>query len=471
VSSPLALFDWLIIGIYFIVLLILGFQKSGDDKNETTFLLSGRSITLLPFVATLVSTWYGGILGVGEYAFQYGISQWLLFGFPYYIFALLFAWFFAGKIRENKALTIPEAFSNVYGEQAGRYGAVLIFLLVNPAPYILMLGLMIQFMLGIEGSTTFYAGLIALFAVAYISFSGFSAVVRTDILQVISMFVGFLLLFGYAWSTAGSPYAVWAQLPPLYRDITGNSDWSYILVWFFIALWTFVDPGFHQRAAAAKTPETAKRGIITSVILWFGFDFLTVSCGLYSFYLLGDTLNEPILAYPFLAAKLLPSGVMGIFMVTLIATIMSTLDSFLFISGQTLGRDLLKQVTDVVSSNTLTRAAMAFSALLGILLLYLIPSVVELWYTIGSVIIPGLLIPVAGVYYPYFRVSRKYIIYLIVLSTLGSLVWLLAGNITGQMPLLQIEPFYPGLAVSVLIWQIHRKRSNSSGGFKNMTQV
>lgn len=144
-------------------------------------------------------------------------------------------------------------------------------------------------------------------------------------------------------------------------------------------------------------------------------------------------------------------------MVTLVATIMSTLDSFLFISGQTLGRDLLKQVTTSISSNTLSRISMAISALFGILLLYVIPSVVELWYTIGSVIIPGLLIPVAGVYYSFFRVSERYIGGMIILSTLMSLGWLVAGQLVGQIPFLHIEPFYPGLLVSICIWGLHRR--------------
>ncbi len=108
-------FDWLLLLLYFGLLVYLSWQKNWESQDEETFLLSGRRMTLPAFVATLVSTWYGGILGVGEYSYQYGISQWLLFGFPFYIFSALFAIFLAGKIRLNKALSIPEAVTNIYG--------------------------------------------------------------------------------------------------------------------------------------------------------------------------------------------------------------------------------------------------------------------------------------------------------------------------------------------------------------------
>ena len=40
-------------------------RPTGDEAD---FLVAGRRLTLPGFVATLVASWYGGILGVGEYA-------------------------------------------------------------------------------------------------------------------------------------------------------------------------------------------------------------------------------------------------------------------------------------------------------------------------------------------------------------------------------------------------------------------
>ncbi|TYP93921.1 solute:Na+ symporter, SSS family [Fodinibius salinus] len=457
------LLDWGLILSYFGFLIYLTWQNNWQDEDEESFLLSGRKMSLPAFVATLVSTWYGGILGVGEYSYQFGISQWLLFGCPFYIFSAIFAWLLAGKIRMNKALSLPEAIGNFYGDTAGRFSAIPIFILVSPAPYILMLGLIFQYLTGGNGGFLWYASAVALFSVAYVIFGGFNAVIRTDALQITLMFVGFTALIIFAGMEFGGLGQLWNIMPADYRDITGGHNLQYILVWFFIALWTFVDPSFHQRAAAAESPKTAKRGIFISIVLWSLFDFLTMFSGIYGWAILGGDLAEPIMVYPYLANEILPIGFKGLFFVALLATIMSTLDSYLFLSGQTLGRDLLVKIFPNTKNNTLTRISTLAAALIGILLIIIYPSVIDLWYVIGSVMIPGLLIPVLGVYLKLFSLRKKWVLPTMVASIGVSLLWLILGTITSdaayEYTYLGIEPFYPGLAISIIFWLIGRVRN------------
>ncbi len=455
--------DWGIIFLYFGLLVYFSWDKNWKDQDEETYLLLGRKVTLPAFVATLVSTWYGGILGVAEYSYQFGISQWLLFGVPFYVFSALFAWLLAGKIRENPARSIPEAVANVYGEKAGRFSAFPIFILVSPAPYILMFGLIAQYLMGGSGNILIYSAIIALFTAAYTSFSGFNAVVKTDMLQVILMFTGFIVLIVFAFMEFGSFATLWNAVPENYTDITGGRDWQYILVWFFIALWTFVDPSFHQRVAAAESPKTAKRGIYISILLWTVFDFLTAFSGLYAFAILGPGLENPAMSYPVLANQILPPVLKGLFFVALLATIMSTLDSYLFLSGQTLGRDLLAKIYTKQPRNRLTRISILAAAAAGILLIIIYPSVIDLWYVIGSVMIPGLLIPVLGVYLRPLRLKKGWILPTMWLSIGVSLMWLILGTVTKEIAysytFLGIEPFYPGLFVSFVCWGLGREKT------------
>ncbi len=464
-TADFTLFDWTLIAAYFIFLVWLSWAKGWSSDDEEGFLLQGRKVTLPAFVATLVSTWYGGILGVGEWSYQYGISQWLILGAPFYLFSALFAIFLAGKIRMNKALTIPEAIANRYSEKAGRLSALPIFILVSPAPYILMLGLLFQFLSAGEAPFLFYASLVALFSVFYITVGGFGAVIRTDILQIILMFSGFIILLIFAIAEFGGFTMLPGALTDVHLDITGGNTVQYILVWFFIALWTFVDPSFHQRAAAAESPKTARRGIFVSIGFWIGFDFLTAFAGLYAFAILGSGLEQPVLAYPMLADQILPVGLKGLFFVSLLATIMSTLDSYLFISGQTLGRDYLSKYFPQVNPNLLTRISILISALLGILLIIIYPSVIDLWYVIGSVFIPGMLIPVLGIYLNPFKMTPRFVLASIIGCTLVSFTWLIMGTIDPDQAegyaYLGIEPFYPGLLTAILLWAIGRE--NSSG--------
>ena len=455
------LLDWIPLVLYFGMLGWFTLRRKYIDhgSDETAYLLSGRRLTLPAFVATLVATWYGGILGVGEYTYMVGASQWLLFAFPYYVFAIMYAFLLAGKIRSGKALTIPEALGETYGQKTGILGAAGVFVLVSPAPYILMLGVVAQMLTGSD-EWLLYAVLVALFSVIYVGTGGFAAVVRTDWLQGALMYGGFVMMLGFAWQYAGSPAEMWSQLPEGHRDFTGGYNLSYIFVWFFIAMWTFVDPGFHQRSAAAESPETAKKGIIYSVLFWSFFDALTLLAGLYALVILGPELANPISAFPDLAVELLPAGLLGLFITALIAIIMSTLDSFLFLSGQTLGRDVLKQYNKGVSPVRLTQIGIVIAAVLAVGMITIFPSVIELWYVIGSLIIPAMLFPVLGIYLPFFRYRKNYAAISVVGSFMMALAWLVMGVQTSQelysYAWLGIEPFYPGLAVSAIVLFVSR---------------
>jgi SSS family solute:Na+ symporter len=427
--------DWSLIVGYFGALLVISLYKRPGISDESGFLLSGRTLTLPAFVATLVSTWYGGILGVGEFGYLYGISQWVVFGLPYYIFAMLFAWLLAPRIREMAHVTIPDAVTAAHGRPAGVVSAVGIAVLVSPAPYLLMCSLLVLFFLP-SFSLSLVSLTLSLLIAGYVALGGFRAVVNTDRLQVVLMYVGFFVLIGFAWHQLGSPVEIWNQLPEAHRHPTGGHSISYLLVWFFIAIWTFVDPGFHQRCAAAKTPAIARKGILTSIGFWFIFDASTMLAALYGRVMLPD-LETAALVYPEMATRLLPSGLLGLFFVGLLATIMSTLDSFMFLSGQTIGRDLI--------GPTHTRLGIFISAILAVVLIWLMPNVIDLWYTIGTVVIPGLLLPVLGVYMPVFRVRNMH--WLMIAASGTSLLWMLfLYDSTG------IEPFYPGMGVALGGW-------------------
>src|SRR5512134_2550957 len=117
--------DLALVGAYALFLLYLGYRLSGVARGSTAdYLVMGRRLTLPSFVATLVTTWYGGVLGVGEYSFRYGISNWLVVGVPYYVGALLFALYFPRRARRTNLYTIPDILQNAYGRPAALIGAV-----------------------------------------------------------------------------------------------------------------------------------------------------------------------------------------------------------------------------------------------------------------------------------------------------------------------------------------------------------
>src|SRR5439155_26383949 len=108
----------------------------------------GRRLALPSFDETLVTTWYGGVLGVGEFSYRYGISNWVVFGVPYYLGAALFALFFARRARRPQLYTVPDQLHRAYGLGAGVLGAVVIQFMSSPAPYVLMVVVLLQLLFG-----------------------------------------------------------------------------------------------------------------------------------------------------------------------------------------------------------------------------------------------------------------------------------------------------------------------------------
>lgn len=440
--------------------LLIGFgfyrtKQSGKDPEE--FLLAGRKLSLPGFVVTLVATWYGGILGIGENTYSYGIQTWFIFALPYYIFAILFAFLIAGRINETKFISIPDQFHGRFGKTAGVVSALYILFLASPAPYILSIGILLQFTTGLSfGLSLLMATGLSL---SYIWIGGFKAVVRTDGLQFGFMFLGFLLLLIFSMKSSGPLSEL--VLPVSHLNITGGASIQYIVVWFFIALWTFVDPGFYQRCAAAKSPQTAKKGILISIGFWFIFDMLTLSTGLYAKALL--TAGDPLFAYPRLGAMVLPPLAYGIFITGLLATIMSTIDSLGLISAITFGRDILWRIQSPTSTDKLkwnnestifVRKGLIITAFIALILAFSIPSVVKLWYGLGSILVPGLVLP----FLISFKNNRpkENILLMMVSPVLVSIFWILLGKLLNGYPF-GLEPFYPGILTSVLVYVIKVK--------------
>jgi SSS family solute:Na+ symporter len=152
------------------------------------------------------------------------------------------------------------------------------------------------------------------------------------------------------------------------------------------------------------------------------------------------------------AEKILAPGLKGIFYAAMFATIISTLNSFLFLSATTIGRDFIYRIKKDAKEEKIkyyTIIGIVISGFISILIAYAIPSVIEIWYTIGSLFIPGIILPVISAYYPKFRISSKLIITEIILAVCLSTIWLEFRN-TQEGILSEIEPMIIGLLVALL---------------------
>jgi SSS family solute:Na+ symporter len=450
--------DLLVLLAFFGTIVWIGAKFVRTKGKILDFLLGGRALTLPVFVLTLFSTWYGGILGVGEFGFSYGISSWILQGVPYYIFAAIFAVVFAKRARRAEVVTIPEQLEKIYGKKVSYLGAIFTGVLSCPAPYVLMFAILLQI---ITGWTLFPCLLVGtLFSFFYLWFGGFKADVATDVFFGIVMIFGFMVILPFLYMKYGGVDFLVQNLPDLHLKWHGGNSAQFIIMWFFIALWTFIEPTFYQRCYAAQDEKVAEQGIFISIGFWFLFDIMTVIAALYSKAIFHN-LDQPMMAYPLLADLVLPSVWKGIFFAGMFATILSTLNSQLFVSATSLGRDLCWKVTGDSEKTEIRwiRMGMIVAALLCLWMAYRMPSVVRLWYTIGTVIVPGLLVAMVSTFFKKMYIPSNWMLATMVTGFSVSLIWLCLGwksHLGASDYPLGIEPMFPGLFASLLIWGVAR---------------
>lgn len=415
------------------------------------FVLASRALTLPQFVATLVPTFYGGVLGVGEFTWTSGLSNWTVMAAPYYAFAAVYALWLAERVRARPGLTIADHLESAYGRRAALAGAGLVFLLAAPADELLMAGTLLSRLTGLGVAAAMLAAGAA--ALAAVWRGGLRGDVASNRLQIVVMFAGFGLVLPYAVRAVGGPAALAAKLPPGHLSWSGGMSGWKILGWWLIAAWTIVDPAFHQRCAAAESPAVARRGILVSIAFWAVFDLMTTAAGLYARAALPN-LSDATFAFPALADATMPALARGLFFAGLSASIFAALQAKSLLAAVSLGRDFaarLRPTADAARESARVRVALVAAAALSFALARLVPSVVDLWYAVGSAVIPGLLLPMLGVYAPRLRVSGAWALAASLGGFAASLAWVVAARRLGAAPL-GLEPPFPGLALSAAIW-------------------
>ncbi len=441
--------DLLPLAIYLAILVAIGlWGLRWRAKSQESLILAGRQLTLPAFVASLVSTWYGGILGVGEFSYKYGLSNWLVFGVPYYMAAAIFAMFIVRRARSSPEMTIPDRLFKSYGPAAAAAGSSVLVIVTLPVANALMLGILGHQLFGVPVWIGIICGVV--FSVFHVMTGGFRAVVWTDILQFSLMYLGFIILFAFAAVKLGGLIYLQSHLPQTHFSATGGNPPGYIAIWYIIALTTLVDPAFYQRCFASKSVAVARRGIWISILFWFCFDFMTTSCGLYARALLPN-LDSPVAAYPALAKELLPTGLLGLFFLSIVATVMSTVDSYIFLTGTTISHDLVwryKKFQDTRIKH-FTVIGLTISGLATIFIALSSESVVNIWHDFGSVGTSALLLPLMTSYWGRYQYSGRGALVSIILSAALTALALLYPQCTAEGKyLLGVEPIFIGLGVS-----------------------
>ncbi len=464
--SVLSRWDWLVFGLCLLgtVLTIVygqwlrkqafGSSKIANEEKESFLdaMIMSRRLTLPLFVATLVATWYGGIFGVTQIAFDHGIFNFLTQGVFWYATYLFMAFVLVAKIRRYSAVTLPELTGQIFGPRSAKVSAVFNFFNCVPVAYVVSMGLLFQSLFG--GDLLFHMILGTSLVVIYSFAGGFRADVFSDLFQFFIMCSSVALVAFLSYAQFGGWDFLQSRLPATHFEWLGGQSLAETLVWGFIALATLVDPNFYQRCFAAATEKTARRGILISTAVWILFDVCTTAGGLYARAVIPST--ESGLAYLTYSLQLLPEGLRGFFLAGIFATIASTLDSFLLIASSSLSYDLAPKKWKYSKFHRHVSLMLVSLISIGIASCFS-GDIKHIWKTLGTYAAACLLLPMmVGFFFPK-KISDLQFCLATVMGAIAVTYWRFSelANFYGSVDELYIGIVATGLVLALTgLWRI-----------------
>ena len=174
--------------------------------------------------------------------------------------------------------------------------------------------------------------ILGIFSAIYTYLGGLSAVVKTDIIQFSVLIIGGIVVCFTAVNQLGG----WEQLyikTPERMHLHLPSDhptlpWTHLFGLFLLNInYWCANQTVMQRALAAKSIAHAQAGLLAGGLIKYMMAILIIIPGIALYGILGDSLGEPDMAFPYIVNTYLPVGIKGIILCGLFASLMSTVDS------------------------------------------------------------------------------------------------------------------------------------------------
>ena len=341
---------YLIISIYLIALLWIGFSKTDSIKNQEDFSVAGRSLSPWILVGTMAATWMGtgSVLGNAGKTFEIGAAGFLLpIGGMLGVLALTKI---AGKARASEKLTVPEIIGSRFGDVA-----MILSVIALLTAYLVIVSY--QFNAGgaviytifhdnLGSSLTLDQATIiaALFIVAYTILAGLLSVAYTDVANGILMITCFIIalpiLFFQAGGIEGMTNSFENKGMPnnmsffgvlSIRDVINFTLPSFLLI--------LGDANMYQRFFASDSVKSAKKATFYLFFAVVILESLIIANAWISSSMINDIAKEShVLIYA--AYNFLPPFVGAIMLATIIGIIISTADSFLLVPTTILINDI-----------------------------------------------------------------------------------------------------------------------------------
>lgn len=397
----LTLLDYSVLAAYIAGMLTIGFMVSKTIGSFRDWFVASGTMTTPLLVCTLVSTYYGldVLFGGSELAYEEGVVAWFWYSRPYYLAILATALLLARRLKQHDVMSMPDIVAERYGRGAQSLVAVASFFYSLPLLSIMGLGVLFDVMVGIP----FVYGVLlgAGVSTIYTLMGGLVADALTDTVQFVLMCVTLAIAAVIVLEGVGGVDGMRATLAPEYFSPRGTYPLSVLFVYSLAALSVLVEPAFYQRVFASVSHRSVIAALLIGLLLWAAFDWIVTVLGMAAAASGLEVQGRYALLEVVLPA--LPSGLAGLFVASVLATAMSTIDSYLLISGGNVAYDLYRPwlAPGIEDARLLryTRYGVVFAAVAAVLLALFFESMVAAWIFMATVLVVTALVPVLGALY------------------------------------------------------------------------
>jgi Na+/proline symporter len=391
----LGLTDYLIIAGYFLIILIVG-GLTGRKQDKEEFLISGRKLKSFQATTTIFSSRIGAAILLTYTALVYLYGMGALWYFIGSVFGLIIFYFFGIGIKriadKEKFYTMPDFFFFLKGRTAG-------FLATIVTITIMFGWVVLNFTAGAKliseytpisynFSVIIVGGIILLYLLA----GGFDAVVKTDVIQTVGIFMLFVLMMYLLIVSETKPSLAVSDL----FSIPVGQIVSFFLAGFFIPL---ASPEMWQRVYAIKDKKHFGRSIFLSSLFYIIVGFILLLIGLVIRADIPDITADTSLIVGF--SRLLPMGLAGLSVVIIYSSVSSSADTYMFTASASVSQDFLERTGLTKSENLRKTMRFSLAALmvLGITMALILRDIVDATFFFVSLTMSlGFLILVMWIY-------------------------------------------------------------------------
>ena len=338
--------DFIIVLFYFSLIMIVALRgKVKADSSADEYFLSSRNLPWYSIALSTIATNIQGyqFLGMMGSAYLFGLAQANL-EINAVQGILIGAFVFVPLFLREKITTITQFISKRLGERVALFYSlanIALFATVTIGAALFWGAYAADLVFGEQLSflhsnriirITILIIILGVFSAIYTYLGGLSAVVKTDIIQFTVLIVGGAVVCFTAVNQLGGWDQLYAQTPEkMHLHLPADHPtlpWTHLFGLFLLNInYWCANQTVMQRALAAKSVRHAQTGLIAGGLIKYIMAVIIIIPGIALYGILGDTLGEPDMAFPYIVNTYLPVGIKGIILCGLFASLMSTVDS------------------------------------------------------------------------------------------------------------------------------------------------